>query len=179
MDIKENKYPTFWKSIQDSKRVKSGSKLFAQDMINKDLKCPMNYLCTLSLPKCHSSEKTLPMDYFFQKFELDEHRRKSKKVEKLIESYSLTLKDYRNEDEDLLLRADYEQLIEDIKKIYISNSYIGLTSWLIDRAFCISKSQKQNSNTINNNTNKNKSLLLKVLYDINPNNVIKCFSKNL
>ena len=30
-----------------------------------------------------------------------------------------------------------------------------------------------------NITNKNKSLLLKILYDINPNNVVKCFSKNL
>ena len=51
-------------------------------------------------------------------------------------------------------------------------------SWLIDRAFCITPSIKQNLNTIKNNTNKNKSLLIKILYDINSQNLLKCFSKN-
>ena len=65
-----------------------------------------------------------------------------------------------------------------IKSIYISKNYLGLMSWLIDRAFCITPSIKQNKTTIKNSTNKNKSLLIKILYDINPQNLLKCFSKN-
>ena len=184
MGIKQNGYPAFWKSIQDSKRAKSGSKMFDAEKINKVLICPMNYLYSVKVPTFRSSESTLDMDYFFQPYELDIGRRKSKKVEDLIIKYSLSLKDSREdefneENEPLLLMDDYEQLIEDIKKIYISNSYIGLTSWLIDRAFCITPQMKSNTNTIKSTTNKNKSILLKVLFDINPHNVVKCFSKNI
>ena len=49
---------------------------------------------------------------------------------------------------------DFEELINDIKSIYISNNYLGLMSWLIDRAFCITPSIKQNKCQIKNNTNK-------------------------
>jgi hypothetical protein len=52
-------------------------------------------------------------------------------------------------------------------------------SWLIDRAFCITPTMKSNKNITKNNTNKNKSLLIKVLYDINSSNLLKCFSKNI
>ena len=51
-------------------------------------------------------------------------------------------------------------------------------SWLIDRAFCITPNIKKNIYTMKNNTNKNKSLLIKTLYDINSQNLLKCFSKN-
>ena len=80
---------------------------------------------------------------------------------------------------DLLLREDFEDLLTDIKQTYISKTYVGLMSWLIDRAFLITKETKVNKNLINRKTNENKSLLLKVLYDINANNVLKIFSKNL
>ena len=80
---------------------------------------------------------------------------------------------------DLLLREDFEDLLTDIKQTYISKTYVGLMSWLIDRAFLITKETKVNKNLINRKTNENKSLLLKVLYDINSNNVLKIFSKNL
>jgi hypothetical protein len=92
-----------------------------------------------------------------------------------IKEYS----DYGERNSDyLLLRSDFNDLIDEIKKIYISKSYIGLMSWLIDRAFIISSDVKRNTGTILRNTNKNKALLLKILYDINPQNVLQIFSKN-
>ena len=100
------------------------------------------------------------MDYFFVKYELELNRRKSKKVEELIEKYSLDLykyntdnnkdyTDYGNSDMDLLLREDFEDLLTDIKQTYISKTYVGLMSWLIDRAFLITKETKVNKNLIN------------------------------
>lgn len=188
MDIETNGYPIFWKHVKD-KKAKIGSKKFSMDKINKDLKCPMNFLMNLKFEDFRSQESTLPNSYFFNKFELEENRRKSKKVEELIEKYSLEL--FNNLDEsdeyadfgygdsnNLLMRSDFEELLEDIKMTYISKTYIGLMSWLIDRAFLITSNIKKNSSNINRKTNENKSLLLKVLYDINPQNVLKIFSKN-
>ena len=80
----------------------------------------------------------------FNKYPLDKDRRQCKKVEKFIQDYSLNLKDYysdcnsNNENEDyLLLRNDFDEMIENISSVYISNNYLGLFSWLIDRAFLI------------------------------------------
>ena len=109
----------------------------------------------------------------------------------VIENYSINLflynsaprlkyTDYGLTDEERIdLELDFNDLIESIKGIYISKTYLGLMSWLIDRAFCITPTMKSNKNITKNNTNKNKSLLIKVLYDINPNNLLKCFSKNI
>lgn len=183
INIKANGYPKFWKSIQDTKRKKIGMKPFDTNKINENLICSMNYLNDIKIKRFRSNEKTLPMDYFFQKFELETNRRQSKKVEELIEKYSLMKQDYIKdgiedyEDYDILLREDYEQLINDIKRVYISSNYIGLMSWLIDRAFCITPQSKGKIGITNSNTNENRALLLKVLYDINPNNIIKIFSK--
>ena len=109
----------------------------------------------------------------------------------MIEKYSLDLyspknnyeySDYGdNNSEYILLRSDYDELIKDIKKVYISKNYIGLMSWLIDRAFLITNATKRHQegqHSINRKTNENKALLLKVLYDINPQNVLQIFSKN-
>lgn len=188
MNIEENGYPIFWKHIKD-KKSKIGDKKFSMDKINKALICPMNYLISLKFEDSRSSETTLPISYFFNKYELEENRRKSKKVEELIEKYSLEL--FNNLDDsdeysdfgygdsnNLLLRSDFEELLEDIKMTYISKTYIGLMSWLIDRAFLITPNIKKNSSNINRKTNENKSLLLKVLYDINSQNILKIFSKN-
>lgn len=190
MNIDKNGYPMFWKHIKD-KKSKIGDKKFNPKKINKSLKCPMNYLMDLKFTNSRSNEITLPMSYFFQKFELEKDRRQSKKVEELIEKYSLNLYDknvvntsdeFKNHDgynsTDLLLRSDFDELIEDIKATYISNSYIGLMSWLIDRAFLITNNVKNNAKNVDRKTNKNKALLLKVLYNINKGNILKIFSKN-
>jgi hypothetical protein len=185
MDIEKNGVPIFWKHVKDYKS-KIGDKKFDSAKINKDLKCPMNYLMDLKFNNSRSNESTLPMSYFFEKFDLQEDRRKCRKVEELIEKYSIDLFIYNvthSLDDDYryyknAIEIDFEELLDDIKSIYISKNYLGLMSWLIDRAFCITPSIKQNKTTIKNSTNKNKSLLIKILYDINPQNLLKCFSKN-
>ena len=178
MDIKQNGYPIFWMYIKDNFKGE----------INRKLKCPINYLCEMKFENSRSDESTLPMEYFFNKFEMtdDKKRKKSKKIEDLIQRYSLMQYKYNtsgdSDDEDneyLLLRSDFEELINEIQTMYISNNYLGLMSWLIDRAFLISPDLKRNKNTLNTNIDSNKSLLLKTLYQTNPKCLLKCFSKNV
>jgi hypothetical protein len=181
MNIKINGYPKFWKHIKD-KKCKFGQKRFNKEKINNKLKCPMNEIFDLKFVESRSNEETLPMSYFFQKFDLEEsnRRRKSKRVEKLIQDYSLCLYDSnQNEDEEyLLMRSDFEELLEELKKMYISTSYLGLYSWLINRAFYIGDGIIANKNNSNSKTNNNKSILIKILYDINSSSLLKIFSKN-
>ena len=168
MDIKVNLYPNFWKLIRpDTKPEK----------INTDLHCPMNYLYDLELNRFRHETTTLPMSYFFKKFELKEDKRKCKKVEELITKYSLRLINLPEcEDEEyLLLRSDFEDLISDINRINISRNYAGLMSWLIDRAFIITDNIKYNNKKLRTKLNKNKALLLKVLYSVSSKTFLSCF----
>jgi len=176
MNIKQNGYPVFWKYIKDKK---------FKGNINKNLKCPMNYLCKIKFKEFKPDDITLPMKYFFKKIDLKEDRRKSKKVENLIEKYSLmqykTLQNQvknKENDDYLLLMNDFEEMIKDIRGIYISGDYLGLFSWLINRAFKISSGSKRRIDIMNSNTEYNKSTLLKTLFTINKNNLLEIFSKN-
>ena len=118
------------------------------------------------------------MSDFFIKYPLEENRRKSHKVEDLIERYSIGYYNNIKETYDALwLQDEFELLIEDIKRMYISQQYVGLFSWLIDRAFLISPNMQSNKDTISCCTNKNKAILLKTLYSINPKNLLKVFAK--
>ena len=105
-----------------------------------------------------------------------------KKVEELISKYSLKIyksgEDETKKDDYFLLRKDFDDLINDIKKIKISGNYLGLFSWMIDRAFKIFPGVIRNQKSIISILNKNKPILLKVLYEINSSNLLKCFSKN-
>ena len=193
-NINEGKYIP--KIVQDGEMEleeyvdKLKKRIVKTNKINNKLKCPMNYLCELKLSKQPNGSSTLPMDYFFNKYELETNRRQSKKVEELIEKYSLDLyndfmednKEYTDygycNDNSLLLRDDFDNLIEDIKRVYISKTYIGLMSWLIDRAFLITSNSKMGAPHSNRKTNENKALLLKVLYNINSKNILQIFSKN-
>ena len=185
MNIDENGVPAFWKHVKDYK-TKLDDKKFNSAKINKNLKCPMNYLMDLKFNNSRSNESTLPISYFFEKFELDEDRRKCRKVEELIEKYSIDLFIYNTKysfDDEYgyykeVIEIDFDEMLDDIRTTYISKNYLGLMSWLIDRAFCITPNIKKNIYTMKNNTNKNKSLLIKTLYDINSQNLLRCFSKN-
>lgn len=172
MDIKDHLYPSFWTIIK---------KDFNKNKINDHLKCPMNYLYNLDLSDFRNSDSTLPMSYFFIKYGMNNNIRTCKKVEDLLSKYSIKLYQ-RNLDKDnetyLLLRKDFDDLISDINKIKISKNYLGLFSWLIDRAFLITPNLKSTRKQIISTINKNKSILIKVLYDINPDSLLKCFSKN-
>ena len=168
MHIKKYGYPAFWLIIRRG---------FNKKKINNQLDCPMNRLCATKIKKYHSLEPTIPMDYFFKSFKIEANRRKCKKVEELIQKYNLNLFEPKEEQEDyLLLRADFDKLVEDIRKVYLSKSYFGLTSWLIDRAFCITPYAKacanRNVNTTQTKLNNNRALLLKVLYKVSPNAIL-------
>ena len=130
------------------------------------------------------------MDKFFVKYELDNNRRKCAKVEDIIEQYSLMLYyDYQSEQEEddlnekendwVLCESDFNDMIQQIKQIYVSSSYLGLYSWLLDRAFGINCGVRRNLDTKNNMTDNNRALLMSVLYKINPQNLLKCFAKNV
>ena len=90
-----------------------------------------------------------------------------------------TINDIDENEEYLLLISDFDELINDIKAIYISKDYLGLMSWLIDRAFKITPSIKSNNSKIISKINTNKSILIKILYEINHENLLKCFSGNI
>lgn len=171
MNIKANGYPEFWGVIK---------KGFNKDLINKNLVCPMNYLNNIKFSNAPSANSILPMSHFFKKFTLEEDRRKCKKVEDIIQKYSLSLynSDETDYEENLMMRDDFNQMILDIRQVYLSKSYIGLMSWLIDRAFGITTVVKNNKATCTSVLNKNRPILLKTLYSINPKNLLECFSKN-
>lgn len=176
MNIKENGYPAFWSIIR---------KGFNKNRINKDLKCPMNFIFDIEVGKYRNNTTTLPMSDFFVQHELKEHHKTSKKVENLIQKYSLELYSYNSDINDnledyLLLRHDFDELIYDIQNIYISRNYLGLMSWLINRAFCITSGVKRHANkTMQSTINTNKALLLKVLYSVNKDAFLKCFKCGL
>lgn len=174
MKLKENGYPEFWGVVK---------KDFNKKLINPKLECPMNYLGKVEFKNDRSSASTLPMSYFFVNHPI-ENRMKSKKVEDLIEKYSFKMySDYYSTDggdeEYLLLRSDFDELIEDIQKLYLSKNSLGLMSWLLNRAFCITSNMKGKSKEVKSTINMNKSVLLKVLYTVSKGNLLQCFSKNI
>lgn len=197
LDIDINGLPSFWlitkkdkrkaKSDKERKERQNANKNKIKAKLNKNLVCPMNYLYDLKLKYERDNQSTLPMSYFFIKHELNEHHRKSKKVEELIQNYSFKLHNYyvnndgvnwiEDNDDNILVRTDFDQLIEDIRLVYISKNYLGLMSWLINRAFCIGIGAKSKSDTMNSNLDKNKSLLMKVLYEVNKDAFLACFKE--
>ena len=184
MNIDNNGYPKFWLMIHGD---------FDRKKINFNLKCPMNNLYDIQF-QSKKYIKNIPINEFFIKYNLDVDRRKCRKVEDIIEKYSLMLyDDYQSEQSEidlnekdndwLLCKNDFNDMIEEIKQIYISSSYLGLYSWLLDRAFGITNyqlaKQKEVSNKTQSMTDNNKALLMSVLYKINPQNLLKCFSGNI
>lgn len=143
----------------------------------------MNYLYNMEISKIRDNRTTLPMSRFFEKCNAENDRRKSKKVEELIQKYSFELYNCNiseNNDEYLVMQYNFDKLIEDIKQINISRNYQGMMSWLINRAFVITPGLKSNQKIYSTTLNKNRALLLKVLYTINPTVFLQCFkAKNV
>lgn len=171
MDVKRNGFPEFWKVIKPEFNGKN---------VNKSLKCPMNSLYNLRAGDFHSPIRTVPMSEFFIKHEVPANNpRKCKKVESMIERYSLNVYMERTRQDNCtdydILWSDFENLINDIRKIYISGKYKYLFSWLIDRAAVITPSVRSNSKKISSNTNKNCPVLFKTLYTVNKEAFLSCF----
>mgnify|MGYP003459116409 CR=1 FL=1 len=54
-----------------------------------------------------------------------------------------------------------------------------MESYLINRSFVITPKAKGKIEKNKTNLDKNKSLLLKTLYELNPEQLLKCFSNNI
>ena len=171
INIKKNGYPAFWRDIRPD---------LNRNLVNYNLVCPMNAVHNLSAGKANYKCDIIPIKEFFINHENKETNKRSKSIENLIEKYSLKVGKYqadRKSDEDdwLLLRADYEDLLEDIRRISMPDKYIGLMSWLINRCFVMTPNMASNKDKLQSKLNKNRSLLLKILYDLNPKMFLKCF----
>ena len=171
VDIKSNGYPLFWLNIRRG---------FNKQLINTKIKCPMNELYGYGLSRLQSKTPALPFAEFFIPHKAPADKRAAKRVEEFIQKYSIKLSEFNSAEENsyeeyLLLRYDYDELIEDIRRVSISKNSVGLMSWLINRAFMITPEVSKNSSNINTKLHKNRSLLLKTLYDVNPKVFMMCF----
>lgn len=172
MDIKTNGYPIWWKNIRRD---------LNPNLINKSLKCPMNEVNRLNIDKATSTD-VIPISDLFINYENNETYKVSKAVESLIEKYInefysiKSITDRENKEEyNYLLHSSYDDLIEDIRKITLPDKYIGLMSWLINRAFMMTVDIQKNKDIIKSQLNKNRATLLNVLYKLNPKMLLKCF----
>ena len=176
MNIKEFGYPAFMGEIKPEIRKK----------VNPNIVCPMNSAFKVKTKRKVYDSPAIPIAEFFAPQPNIESIRKSKAIERLIEKYSWKLNNFRQDtieengydiDEWFVLRSDYDALLQDLKKITMPKKYIGLMSWLINRAFVVTPGTKRNRNTINTKLSKNRSILLKILYDLDPKMLLKCFKK--
>lgn len=176
LNVQDNGYPSFWLLIHSE---------FNRDNISWKLKCPMNYMRDLDLMRFRSEDSTLPISHFFVRHSVEDKndKRKCRKVEEFIQQYAIDLydfnmiddRDWRDPNDVYLLKDNFNDMMEDIKRLYVSKNYVSLYSWLLDRAFNISPMVNCQRN--NSTLSKNRSILLKVLYDINKDNLLNCFKK--
>lgn len=193
MDLENNGLPYFWLvTKRDKRKARTDEQRKERDRNNKErirkkiepsLDCPMNYLYRLKFNRINNDVPTIDMGEFWIKHDIQNGRRNSKAVEDLIENYSLRIYEYNSneykEDSDyLLLKDDFNKMIADIKRIYITKNYLGMMSWLINRAFCIGDGVKKNKEQMDSKLYKNRSILLKTLYVVSPDVFLQCFVKN-
>ena len=105
-------------------------------------------------------------------------------MEELIERFSIDLIAVQisgewNREEVLVLKSNFDDLVKELRQINISGNYLGLMSWLIDRAFFITPSLKNNKAQTASKLAQNKAILLKVLYECNPKSFLSCFTKSV
>ena len=166
--VDEIGYPAFWSVIRPD---------FSMDRINPELICPMNYVYNITFKRFRRKTKVIEVKDFLVKHELKTDRRKSRKVEDMIERFALEVYKFRTNENDndeslLVLREDFDQMIETIRSMYISKEYAGLMYWLLHRGLIIGKNHNNVSKLY-----KNRSILLATLYAVNPQVFLSCFTK--
>ena len=170
LNIKSIGYPAFFAGIRPDLRKK----------VNPNIVCPMNCVYRLK-NKTIRTKDVISNSEFFVSHKNNLNHKKSKQVEKLIEDYSLQLFRVNTSDEDvssadyLLLRSDYNDLIDSLRRVTLSKNYLGLMSWLLNRALIVTPEMKSNRGSLTTKLGKNRPLLLKILYDMSPTNFKKCF----
>ena len=172
VDVKSNGYPLFWQNIRPG---------FNKNLINKKLTCPMNVLHGYNLGKIKYNSPAIPFNEFFIKHPTPSDKKFARRVEDLIEKYSIKLSEYNSSDCDsydeyICLRHDYDEMIADIQRTSISKNAVSLMSWLINRAFMATPHINRSASQVNSKLYKNRSLLLKTLYDVNPKVFMSCFA---
>ena len=143
----------------------------------------MNILYGYNLPKLEKKTPAISFSEFFVHHRAPEDKRFAKKVEEFIQKYSIKLSEYNRSDDKsyddyLLLRYDYDEMIEDIRRLTMSKNTVPLMNLLINRAFIVTPHMQRSCGQLNSKLWRNKSLLLKTLYDANPKALLKCFEKN-
>lgn len=193
MDINTNGLPLFWLITKKDKRKartnkereerKKKNKERIKKHIKEELVCPMNKIYNIVIEQRKYTQDTLPMDKFWIKHEDVGSFKITKKVEEIIQTFSIDLYNYNtsdnNEEQYILLREDYENMIKSIRQLTASKNNSGLFSWLINRAFLITQKMKDNKTKLLSKTNKNRIILLKALYDVDPNSFLKCFKSKI
>ena len=180
----EKIYPEFWHVVWE----RNGNEP-RPEKIDHSLGCPMNCIYNLSFADGRSARggegRGIKEFFVQQKKEGASNRRTPKEVadiEKIIQEFGLeelktvAADDGDDDDEQALLRLDFETMLDSVREICPRPS-AAICSALIDRAFCITPAQQRNKETTKRKTDKNKSLLLKVLYTLNPDGVLSCFKK--
>lgn len=175
MDIESHGYPMFWKMIrpefQTYKVNKDGTET---SLINKDLVCPMNYLCKFKRKAIRDNHPTIPVTDMLVDFKPVERKRTCKKVERMIEKYSIELIEAKwwehrwDSGTMLILLSDMDDLIQDIRQTKISGNYRDLMMILVRAALC-------DAGNDDSNLKKNKPILLKTLYEVSPKQFLSCF----
>ena len=177
MDIKKYGYPEFWKTIRPG---------FDSGKINREIHCPMNYLQTLNIRTLKFKKNSvIGLEKFLVDEPFTENRAKARRIEELIEKYQINkytdsvgdlISNGEYEwDKWLILRSDFDDLIDDLRQMTLSMNYRALVIRLIKRAFILEPSMLSNKKRLKTKIGKNKSLLMKVLYDVNPKLFLSCF----
>ena len=174
LNVKSNGYPEFWKMIR---------KDFKQAKINYDIQCPMNSVCRAKYGQWHPTSTTIPISKLFVEGGINKYVvNESKKIRELVNKYSLELNSSRIEDSsysetehaDYLMALEmYDEFIEDLRQVTLGKKYRPMVLWLLKQVFC-NKNVEENYKGI---IEKSRPLLMKVLYDVNMTDFLKCFKK--
>lgn len=187
LGVQEIGYPLFYADVQNKKLVGVNMrnkykepKSFKAEKINYELRCPMNCVRDVNIRKDKGPAIPFTEVLVPHKLNNNDRRRKSYKVEKLIEKYALKVntlnaieEEYEQEESWLLCQEEFDNLIEDIREAKLSHNYSGLMYWLICRSFATPYVKQPKLQT---QLNKNRPVLLRVLYEVNPKAFLECFT---
>ena len=176
INIKENKYPEFWLGIR---------KGFNEKNINYNIQCPMNTLFHLRQKYTAYPDKSIPIQAFLMKYPPENTQKVAKKIATMISKFSIGLYDVRKKnefdmwekDDYVVLRDDFDEIVNYIRSIKLGHKYISVISWLIDNTLGRSENRVVLDHDTYVRLNKNRAIFTKVLYEANPNAFLLCFSK--
>lgn len=193
LGIDEHLLPKFWQatSIRGIKKQFKNNTLQSKQIqkirnkINPELHCPMNKAYEINPPHIEDTTETLGMIEFFERVPSAVNIKVNKRIENLIERFGLDIYNERSElcisesSHYLLFQNNFEEMVEEIRRSVIPSKYVGLFSWLIDRAFIITPPIIRNKSKLSSILNKNRPLLLKTLFTVNSEALLKCFAKKI